>query len=164
MNALEILQNGHATVLAAIRDLPEEDWMTPGVCGFWSVKDIIAHLASFEQVLVDVLKSLLVSRSSTPTLDRLRQDFDRFNDIEVEARQRLSAAEILAEYNDAHEQAVQLLARIPWEDRVVRGSLPWYGAEYDLDDFIAYMYYGHKQEHCAQIGVFRDQRVRQLVA
>jgi hypothetical protein len=37
------------------------------------------------------------------------------------------------------------------------GTLPWYGPEYALDDFIVYSYYGHKREHSAQINVFRDQ-------
>ena len=36
------------------------------------------------------------------------------------------------------------------------GTLPWYGAEYSLDDFIVYTYYGHKREHAAQIAAFRD--------
>lgn len=36
------------------------------------------------------------------------------------------------------------------------GALPCYGAEYDLEDFIVYSFYGHKREHCAQIAVYRD--------
>ncbi len=36
------------------------------------------------------------------------------------------------------------------------GPLPWYGPEYDLDDFIAYTFYGHKREHSAQIAAFAD--------
>jgi hypothetical protein len=36
------------------------------------------------------------------------------------------------------------------------GLLPWYSAEYDLEDYITYAFYGHKREHCAQIAVYRD--------
>ena len=36
------------------------------------------------------------------------------------------------------------------------GTLPWYGMEYALDDFLVYIYYGHKREHSAQIAAFRD--------
>jgi hypothetical protein len=42
------------------------------------------------------------------------------------------------------------------------GALPWYGAEYDLEDFIAYSFYGHKREHTAQINVFRDALARRV--
>ena len=36
------------------------------------------------------------------------------------------------------------------------GTLPWYGAEYSVDDYITYAIYGHKREHIAQVNVFRD--------
>ena len=36
------------------------------------------------------------------------------------------------------------------------GLIDWYGAEYDLEDFLIYSYYGHKREHSAQIEVFKD--------
>ncbi|MFO7664109.1 MAG: hypothetical protein R6X18_16150 [Chloroflexota bacterium] len=36
----------------------------------------------------------------------------------------------------------------------VTGFFPHCGAEYDLEDFIAYSFYSHKREHCAQIAVF----------
>ncbi len=59
MNARDVLKYGHLTVLRTIDGLPKADWETSGVCGYWSVKDLIAHLASFEHVLVDVLNSFL---------------------------------------------------------------------------------------------------------
>ncbi len=52
-----------------------------------------------------------------------------------------------------------LAAQISAETWEHEGLLPWYGQEYDLEDFIAYTYYGHKREHCGQIAVFRDQFV-----
>jgi len=71
VNASDILKYGHRTVLATLDGLPEAEWYTPNVCGVWSVKDILAHLASFEHMLVDVLNSLLCG-TPTPTLDRYR--------------------------------------------------------------------------------------------
>jgi hypothetical protein len=44
MNATDILKYGQVTALQAINGLPESAWETPGACGVWSVKDIIAHL------------------------------------------------------------------------------------------------------------------------
>ena len=46
--------------------------------------------------------------------------------------------------------------KIPVEVLRRPGTLPWYGAQYALDDFIVYQYYGHKREHTAQINVFKD--------
>lgn len=156
MNAQDVLTYGHYTVLSAVEDLPEEDWHTPGVCGVWSVKDIIAHLASFEHMLVDLLTSFVSDDAATPTLDAFRDSMEAFNDDEVAKRRRQSADETLAEYVETYEKTAQLLAQIPDEVRRQNGTLPWYGNEYDLEDFIVYSFYGHKREHCAQIAVYRD--------
>lgn len=158
MNALDILKNGHQTVLSSVEGLAERDWETPNVCGVWSVKEIIAHLASYEQMLVDVLRSLS-GDDDTPTLDRYKLGIQQFNDYEVGQRQGRSVSEVLAEYEAAHAQAMTLLADIPVEGRRLNGTLPWYGEDYDLEDFLVYSFYGHKREHCAQIAVFRDQLV-----
>ncbi len=50
MNTVDILKNGHLTVLRTVDGLPDHTWEMGGVCGVWSVKDILAHLASFEGV------------------------------------------------------------------------------------------------------------------
>ena len=156
MNTVDVLKYGHHTVVQAVDGLAAVDWATPGVCGWWSVKDIIAHLASFEHLLIDVLKSVQ-GEEATPTLDKFGQDQQRFNDLEVEARRDQPVGLVWAEYNETFARAEELMARIPEEQRRLNGVLPWYGAEYDLEDFIVYTFYGHKREHCAQIAVFRDQ-------
>jgi hypothetical protein len=43
MNAGDILKYGQQTGLQAIDGFPEIAWETPGACGVWSGKDIIAH-------------------------------------------------------------------------------------------------------------------------
>ena len=49
MNAVDILKYGQQTVLQTIDGFLNSAWETPGACGVWSVKDIIAHLASCEK-------------------------------------------------------------------------------------------------------------------
>jgi hypothetical protein len=117
-------------------------------------------VASFEHVLVEVLASFLES-GPTPYLDKYGAGPLQFNDDEVAARQDMTAAEVLAEYKDTQAQTMALAARIPAETYGQNGALPWYGLEYDLDDYIAYAFYGHKREHSAQIAVFCDQLGRQ---
>jgi hypothetical protein len=48
------------------------------------------------------------------------------------------------------------VTQIPADTWVKEGILKWYGAEYDLEDFIVYTFYGHKREHCGQIATFSD--------
>ena len=158
MNAVDVMHYGHRTVEQTLGDLATAEWATPGVCGVWSVKDIVAHLASYELVLVDVLTSL-TEGGPTPTLDRFKAG-PSFNDEEIAAYQELAAEAVLDAYNRAHARTMALIPRIPEETRSRPGTLPWYGAEYALDDFVVYAFYGHKREHCAQIGVFKDKLAR----
>lgn len=155
MNALDVLKYGHATILQTLEGFPDEAWEEDGACGAWSVKDIVSHLASFEHVLVDVLYTFF-SGESAPYLTRFTTANAAFNDSEVILRREKSAQEVLAEYNETHGQVMALAARLPAESFRQSGTLPWYGSEYSLDDFIVYTFYGHKREHCAQIAVFRD--------
>ncbi len=155
MNAFDILKYGQGTVLQTIEGFPESAWETPGACGVWSVKDIIAHLTSYEHLLVDVLTTF-VSSSPTPYLSKFTDPGGNFNDPEVAARKGKSVKEVLGEFNNTHAQVMSLAARIPAETFRQTGTLPWYGMEYALDDFIVYNQYGHKREHSAQIAAFRD--------
>ena len=157
MNAADILKYGHLTVLQTIDGFPASAWETPGACGVWSVKDIIAHLASYEHVLVDVLATFSdTGSSSTPYLSKFTLPGSQFNDTEVDARKEKTIKEVLAEFNDTHTQVMTMLAQLSPETLRETGTLPWYGMNYALDDFIVYAYYGHKREHSAQIAAFRD--------
>ena len=155
MNALDIMKYGNLTLLGTIADLPEDKWMVDGVCGWWSVRHIIAHLASYECVLEEVLTGYLDSNVPHPNLDEYKSGAD-FNDNQVNRREGYSPKQALDEYNETHQRVMQLAKRIPRETYEKVGTLPWYGEEYALDDYIVYAYYGHKREHSAQINVFKD--------
>lgn len=156
MNAPDVLKYGHLWVHKHLEGLTPEQWETPGVCGWWSVKNIIAHLTSFEQVLVDILRQC-VDAGPTPALDQMiRLDGDTFNRVQVDQRKDLSPRQTLEEYDRLFTQVATLIEQVPAETRRQAGLLPWYGREYDLEDYIAYAFYGHKREHCAQIAVYRD--------
>jgi hypothetical protein len=153
MNADDVFRYGHLTVLGAAEGFPTDHWETPGVCGVWSGKDVIAHLASYELATGDAFAGIL-GEEATETLGLMMSRGEAFNDSQVEQRRGQSAEETGAEYAQAYERAAGMLARIPLEQRRQAGILSWYGAEYDLEDLITYMSYGHKREHSAQIAEF----------
>lgn len=156
MNTIKIMKNGHKSVLAVVKGLDGSLWKTPGACGEWSVKDILAHLASYEWMLVEALDDLIHEGAATPTLKRFGEGPAAFNDVEVGKRRDHSVGEVLDEYKEAHSEAMSLAENVPEDAWNRNGVLPWYGEAYDLDDFIVYTFYGHKREHCAQIAAFRD--------
>jgi hypothetical protein len=131
MNIADILKYGHQTVVKTVDGLPGGAWEQPGVCGVWAVKDIVAHLASFEHVLVDVLHTLL-NQATTPHLDAFRKP--GFNDAEVAKRKSLRPADVLSEYSETHAEAMALVGRIPAETCRRNGTLP---LSLDGDRFVA---------------------------
>lgn len=155
MNVLDVLRYGNRTLLASLESLPRDDWQVGGVCGVWSVKDIVAHLASYEHMLAEALATFL-GEGMGPNLSERAELGPDWNDLQVDRRRYMTVAEVLAEYNEVNEQVLGLAARIPGEAYRRNGTIPWYGPEYCLNDLIVYASYGHKREHSAQVNVYRD--------
>ena len=155
MNPADVLKYGHSFVTRTIEGLPLTNWETEGVCGVWSVKDIIGHLAMYEHLLTEVLSPFaglnieikLLPQGASPD----------FNDVQAASRKHLTPEQVLAEYTDTFTyNQEQLVPKVPAATWSQVGTLPWYGAEYSLDDYIVYSFYGHKREHCGEINVFKD--------
>jgi hypothetical protein len=158
MNLVDVLKYGDTFLLGVLASVPQTEWNRPGVCGHWSVREILAHVGSYEELLVDLLRDFSGGVPG-PLLDEFFQDPTGFNDLQVAQRAGMSSQEVQAEYDAAHVAAMRLAATIPAERARQVGTLPWYGEEYALDDFVVYMYYGHKREHGAQVAVFHDRLV-----
>ena len=154
MHAQDVLFYGHRSLMRALDALDHAYWGTPGVCGVWTAKDVVAHLASYEIMLSEVLGSFL-DLDDTPTLNRYR-DGENANDAEVEARAGMSVDQVLAEYEAARQLVDTRIKQIPETTLRETGALPWYGEEYDLEDYIVYVGYGHKREHAAQFNSYKD--------
>ena len=152
MNMSEALQNANLLVIRALDGLPEKEWDIPGACGDWSVKDIVAHLASYEHLIVDVLNTFL-GGETTPIVKHWMGSRATFNAEEVEARKFATAQQVMDEFQNTQVEAASLLMQIPPEKDQQAGTLPWYGQQHSLADFIQQMY-DHIREHVAQISAF----------
>ena len=156
MNAKDVLFYGNRTMQDTLAGVPAAERETRDVCGWWSTKNIVAHLASFEWFLVDALSEFTGGGAMTYLARMSELGNQGFNDYEVAQRQDHSYDQVLAEYNQAHARTLEQVAQIPAETLRAAGRIPWYGMEYALDDLIVYQYYGHKREHMAQVAVFID--------
>ena len=155
MSASEQLENNHLLVIQSVDNLPEVEWDMPNVSGTWSVKDIIAHLTSYEHVLIDAFRTFLEESPDTPYLSKYIKQNSNFNNIEVEDRRYHTAQQVIDEYEEAQAEAASLLARIPPETLSQKGTMPWYGKERSLNDLIDGIS-AHIREHCGQIANFRQ--------
>lgn len=67
---LETLQMERADWESVLEQVGKEHWTSPGVVGDWSVKDVIAHIMSYEHYILDrlleTLRGEVYSPSETP--------------------------------------------------------------------------------------------------
>lgn len=154
MNASDVLEQSHSLLTAAVDDLPESQWDVAGVCGEWSVKDTVAHLASYERLLLDVLHTFQGNEVS-PYIQNFLANGETFNRTIVESRKYETAQNVLNEYQEAQVQTTSLLAQIPSEKVQQVGAMPWFDPERCLGDLINIIC-AHTKEHCDQIIAFRQ--------
>jgi hypothetical protein len=154
MDASELLQKSNLMAIQEVDGFPEVGWDIPGACGDWSVKDIIAHLASYEHVANDVLKTFQ-GDEPTPIILKFLHHLDEFSNTEVEERIYLTAQQVMNEYQDMQVQTTSLLMQIPNYRIRQLGTMLWYGQESSLADFVNRLY-EHTREHCTQIAIFRQ--------
>ena len=154
MHAPDILYYGHRSLMRSLEGLDGENWHQAGVCGVWNAKDIMAHMASYEKMLAEVIGTF-IGLHDTPTWDRYQSGHGG-NDAEVDNRKALSPNEILSEYEQARALVNERVREIPVDTLRRTGSMPWYGEQYDLEDYIVFVGYGHKREHAAQLNAFKD--------
>lgn len=155
MNALDILRYGHKDVLESVKDLSDSLQNKAGVTTSWSVKDALAHLASYEHLLEDVLNFVAQPGSATPYLNAMNKSSSNFNDEQVLVYKDKDFDQVLDDYNKTYDRVAHIVELLGPKKLQEVETIPWYGKEYSLDDFIVYASYGHKREHTGQIKQFR---------
>lgn len=154
MNAHDIIHYGDKTLRTTLEGLSDAEWETVGATSEWTPKDVLAHLTSYELLLGDVLDHALNNNASTPNLSAYQRDEAAFSKENVEKRKEMTREKVLNEYTTAHARVVALLQGLSSELLRTPGTIPWYGKEYSLDDFIVYNNYAHKREHSGMIRLF----------
>jgi hypothetical protein len=123
--------------------------------GVWTAKDLIGHLGAFEVRFAEIL-ALFVGEEPATSLRTAPNE--TFNDDQAAIRADWPADDVLAELRGAHAAVMALAVRIPDERWREVGTIPWYGPEYSLDDFVVYNQYGHKREHAPELGAVLERR------
>jgi len=135
---------------ASYAGLPDAQLMKPGVTGAWSVRDIIAHVTTWE---AEALKHLpLVLEGGTPPRYSIQYGgIDAFNALMTEQKKSLSLADVRAHAVDTHARVVELVQRVPVDQL---GGASRFRRRLRLDT------YGHYPLHAEAIRRWRGQNER----
>ncbi len=137
-------------LLDTLDRVPSEMWLTPGVVGEWSVRDVVAHLAIWCARAVTWL--FQAERGVPLQIPRAAQpDWADVNAEDLAMQRGRPLDRILADFHGAHEQLLKRLER--WTDDVALFDphrFPALGGE-SLADLVLACSADHDAEHGAQI-------------
>ena len=128
--------------------LSESDVLEPGVTKAWSVRDIIAHVTTWEEEALKHLPAILEGRRP-PLYSVTYGGIDAFNALMTTKKASLSLAEVHCQQEEIHRQVI---------DTVVRTSDAQLASETRYRHRLRLDTYGHYPKHSEAIRRWRARR------
>jgi DinB family protein len=127
--------------------LPDARLLEPSVMGDWSVKDVMAHVSTWEEEALEHLP--MIARGGTPPRYAASGGIDAFNARTAERKRDLSLAVVRRRLDESHRRLVELVRSAP-EDQLAGETR--FLRRLRLDT------YGHYRLHADAIREWRAQR------
>ena len=125
--------------------LPAARMVEPGVVGEWSVKDVLAHVTTWEEEALTHLPHILAGETP-PRYSVTYGGVDAFNALMTERKRELSLEEVLRQLAETHARVMVYVRGAP-EDLLV--------TETRFRRRIRFDTYGHYRGHAKMIGEWR---------
>ncbi len=108
----------------------------------WKIKEVVGHITAWEIVIHKALKAF---RAGDPPYFLREQDFDLFNEGEVEKRSAWTLDEVVREWEEVREDLKKTITKLNENDLSTEMVLPW-GSERTVQELIEIIA-EHEQEH-----------------
>ena len=155
MNPHDVLRYGERTFRNAISSLEPSDW-TRIVAGVWTPKDVVGHISAIQWQGVSALAPF-AGEDVPPAEHELADDVD-FNMGQAAIRAGWPVERVVEEFGTVQAELRRLAGKVDDETWRRVGTIPWYGPEYSLEDYVVYRIYGHIREHATHLGMATDLR------
>jgi len=155
---LDRIRDAHVKLEQAMDGLTDEQLVQAGVTETWSVKDIMAHLANWEQEVLNYIAQ--VERGEKPPDDSLpgetnQQRVDRLNAAAYHHNRDRSLSDIQADFARSYGEMLAMVEA--WsEDDVVPGGRLEQLLGFSAEDALAGDTWEHYDEHAEQINAWRN--------
>jgi hypothetical protein len=133
---------------ASYAGLSDAQLMEPDVTGAWSIRDIIAHVTTWEEEALNHLPAVLAGRRP-PRYSVTYGGIDAFNAVMTTKKEGLSLSEVFQRQEETHRRVIDMIERAP-EDQVMRDTR--FRRRLRLDT------YNHYPKHTKAIRRWREQR------
>ncbi|HEY3204502.1 MAG TPA: DinB family protein [Thermoanaerobaculia bacterium] len=130
--------------------LSDAELLEPGVTGGWSVRDILAHVTTWEEEAIKHLP-LILEGGKPPRYSVKYGGIDAFNALMTERKKSLSLSEVLRQRDETHRRLIDVIQNAP-EDQFLR--------ETRFRRRLRLVTYGHYPKHAAAIRKWRRRATR----
>jgi hypothetical protein len=156
MNKQDILDEIKAArieLLAAIDGLTPDQMRIAGVVGYWSVKDVLAHIVAWQSELVTALNQ--VANGRVPSIISI-EDIDEWNEEQYHVNVRRPLEAVLDDLAGVHKMLLRMVADIDPRTLTDNRRFRWMEGE-PLWYLIEENGYLHEREHAEEIRAWRDE-------
>lgn len=135
---IEAIQVEHRRLEKCLASVSRKEMVKRGVVGIWSVKDVLAHLTAWEQLLLSWYDAGLRGKmpSRPVPVGMSRNAIDALNQDIFEQNQKRPLASVFVEFQSSYQQVLAMVQIVPEEDMFEPGRYSWTG-QLILADYIA---------------------------
>lgn len=138
-----LLDDARQELMASLEGLTEEQMAAP-LDGGWSVKDILAHVAMWDEM--ELLDMRRIARGDRPVLDSFDHPIiDEWNRVQFVLRKDFSLKQVLSELLETRQAIADFLGSVR-DEQLLTGYIPMAFAHSAR----------HDQRHAAQIRDWRE--------
>ena len=149
-STLDQMRSSYAALEEILAPLDKTQYSKEGVIPGWSIKDMLAHIASWHHRLLAWLDAAV--RNQEPTISG-PDNVEEMNALNAQFYQENKSRpldEVLADFLITHQQIMDIVQAMPEEDLMSTHRFAWSQGK-PLWHFIAGDTFEHYQEHLAQI-------------
>jgi hypothetical protein len=145
---LKQLDKAWVAIKESYTGLSDSQLTEPGVTGHWSVKDILAHVTTWEEEALQYLP-LIIEGGKPPRYSLQYGGIDAFNAQMTEQKRGLSVSDVLRQLDETHRRLIDYVQSVP-EEQFTRETR--FRRRLRLDT------YSHYPKHAKAIRQWREQR------
>lgn len=145
-------------LLHALADLGETEINTPRVVGEWSIKDVVGHIAYWEQVIHNHVRESFAE--GRPCQLQSDPGEDAINRREADKRKTWKWPRVRAEFENARRALIERVEKLSESELSFQVPSPWWGDNriYSVAQMIEEDAIGHCREHTQQIVAWKQNR------
>jgi hypothetical protein len=153
------IKQAHANLVSAVAGIPDDVMTTRPVIDWWTLKDILGHVAMWQRVAIKFVDEHERQGAPTP-LGLDDAGVDAYNKRGAAERRDYTLARVRAEFDASTRDLVTAVERLTDAQLNAPLAAPW-ESWVTLERLIAWNSYEHVPEHIEQIVKWQNERAAQ---